>query len=90
MLIFHDPVTGQQFFGYSIALVGLTYYKLGPEKIQSLATDIRLHSAEYRQKNPARTKIIGIFAILAVVTWAFWIWDPVSGDYSSYVKTGGQ
>ncbi|KAA8641301.1 solute carrier 35 member [Aspergillus tanneri] len=29
MVIFLDPVTMQQFFGYSIALAGLVYYKLG-------------------------------------------------------------
>lgn len=85
MLIFHDPVTGQQFFGYSLALAGLTYYKLGPEKLQSLATDARLYSVEYRQKNPAKTKVIGILAILAVVTWAFWMWGPLSSDYTQYV-----
>lgn len=90
MLIFHDPVTGQQFFGYSVALAGLVYYKLGAEKLQALATDARLYSAEYRQKNPARTKILGIFAILAVVTWAFWMWGPMSGGYTQYASTGGK
>lgn len=87
MLIFHDPVTGQQFFGYSIALAGLVYYKLGPEKMKSLVTDARLQSTQYRQKNPARTKVIGIFAIISVVLWAFWMWGPSSSDYTQYVKT---
>ena len=32
MVIFGDPVTLQQYFGYSIALAGLVYYKLGAEK----------------------------------------------------------
>lgn len=93
MLIFHDPVTGQQFFGYSVALAGLVYYKLGAEKLQALATDARLYSAEYRQKNPAKTKILGICAILAVVTWAFWMWGPMSGEYTlraSSAASGGQ
>ncbi|KAB2579607.1 hypothetical protein BFW01_g4925 [Lasiodiplodia theobromae] len=32
VVIFWDPVTGTQIFGYGIALAGLMYYKLGPEK----------------------------------------------------------
>ncbi|KAF1353816.1 triose-phosphate transporter family-domain-containing protein [Delphinella strobiligena] len=29
MLLFHDPVSGLQFFGFSVALGGLVYYQLG-------------------------------------------------------------
>lgn len=87
MLIFHDPVTGQQFFGYSVALAGLVYYKLGADKMQSLATDARLQFADYRQKNPARTKLVGIVGLLLIVSWAFWMWGPMSGgEYAQYVR----
>ncbi|KAF3769476.1 TPT-domain-containing protein [Cryphonectria parasitica EP155] len=79
MLIFRDPVTGQQFFGYSIALAGLVYYKLGAEKMQSLATDARLQFADFRQKNPARTKVLGIVSLLLLVSWAFWILSATNG-----------
>lgn len=34
MMIFHDPVSGLQAFGYSIALGGLVYYKLGSDKLK--------------------------------------------------------
>lgn len=64
MAIFGDPVTLQQYFGYSIALVGLTYYKLGAEKVQALITDARLQFAETRQNNPAKVKLVGLCAIL--------------------------
>lgn len=88
MLIFHDPVTGQQFFGYSIALAGLTYYKLGAENLKSLATDARLRFGDYRQKNPARTKLVGIVAMFILVAWAFWMWGPTAGgDYAKYVRS---
>lgn len=87
MLIFHDPVTGQQFFGYSLALVGLVYYKLGAEKMQSLATDARLSFADYRQKNPARTKLLGIVSLLLLISLTFWMWGPGStGEYVKYVR----
>ncbi|KAJ5098650.1 sugar phosphate/phosphate translocator, partial [Penicillium argentinense] len=64
MVIFRDPVTPLQFFGYSIALVGLVYYKLGAEKIQALTTDVRLQVGEYRRANPAQAK--GIMAGVAL------------------------
>ncbi|CAI7574444.1 unnamed protein product [Penicillium bialowiezense] len=60
MIIFLDPVTGQQFFGYSIALAGLVYYKLGAEKCNNMVSDVRLHVGEYNRANPARTKAIAI------------------------------
>lgn len=88
MLIFHDPVTGQQFFGYSLALVGLVYYKLGAEKMQSMATDARLSFADYRQKNPARTKLLSIAGLLFLIALSFWMWGPgSSGGYTQYVKS---
>ncbi|PSR81076.1 triose-phosphate transporter family-domain-containing protein [Coniella lustricola] len=87
MLIFHDPVTGQQFFGYSIALAGLVYYKLGADKMQSLATDARLHFNDFRQKNPARTKVLGIAGLFLIVLSAFWMWGPLSTDRAAqYVR----
>lgn len=90
MLIFHDPVTGQQFFGYSIALAGLVYYKLGADKMKSVATDARLSFADYRQKNPARTKLLGIVSVVLVVSLAFWLWGPGSaGEYAKYVRNAG-
>lgn len=60
MIIFLDPVTGQQFFGYSIALAGLVYYKLGAEKCNGMISDVRLQVGEYNRSNPARTKAIAI------------------------------
>ncbi|KAJ5140275.1 sugar phosphate/phosphate translocator [Penicillium atrosanguineum] len=67
MMIFHDPVTAQQFFGYSIALAGLVYYKLGAEKMQTLATDVKLQVGEYRRNNPAQAKGIAIGGALTII-----------------------
>lgn len=88
MFMFHDPVTGQQFFGYSIALAGLTYYKLGADNLKSLATDARLRFGEFRHKNPARTKLIGILGIFGLIAWACLLWGPTAGgEYAKYVRT---
>lgn len=84
MMIFRDPVTGQQFFGYSIALGGLLYYKLGGEKLRSLATDVRLGVGEYRRANPAKAKVIvfGAFATIFVLA----LYSLSSASPMEYVK----
>lgn len=78
MMIFHDPVTPQQFFGYSIALGGLVYYKLGAEKIQTLATDVKLQVGEYRRTNPAKAKGIAISAACAIILLVLYAGAPSS------------
>jgi len=56
--IWGTPVTPTQFFGYSIALMGMIYYKLGAETIKSYFFDGRRKWAEYGQTNPAQRKIV--------------------------------
>ncbi|KAI0020492.1 triose-phosphate transporter family-domain-containing protein [Xylariomycetidae sp. FL0641] len=75
MLIFGDPVTGQQYFGYSIALGGLVYYKLGADKINSMATDAKLALGEARRNHPAKVKMVVLCAALGVVTLLFFGWS---------------
>lgn len=88
MIIFRDPVTGQQFFGYSISLAGLVYYRLGAEKLQTLATDTRLQIAQYRQNNPARAKLVGVAAVMTFVVLVLWLWAPATPvGYADYVKS---
>ncbi|ROV89520.1 hypothetical protein VSDG_08491 [Cytospora chrysosperma] len=88
MIIFRDPVTGQQFFGYSISLAGLVYYRLGAEKLQTLATDTRLQIAQYRQNNPARSKLVGVAAVMTFVVLVLWLWAPATPvGYADYAKS---
>lgn len=68
MVIFGDPVSGQQYVGYSIALGGLVYYKLGAEKLQALANDTKLSFNEARRNHPAKVKLIAMCAALGFVT----------------------
>lgn len=58
MLIFKDPVSPLQAFGYSIALGGLVYYKLGGEKLKGYVTDGQRQWAEYGQRAPVMRKVI--------------------------------
>ncbi|KAI1820403.1 triose-phosphate transporter family-domain-containing protein [Xylaria intraflava] len=74
MVIFGDPVTLQQYFGYSIALAGLVYYKLGAEKLQQMATDARLTIGEVRRNNPATFKLGVLCGSLLFAGFLFMSW----------------
>lgn len=69
MFIFRDPVSGVQFFGYSIALGGLIYYKLGVDKLKEYAGQGGRQWAEYGQTHPAMRKVI----IFSVVIFALFL-----------------
>ncbi|KAI1192119.1 triose-phosphate transporter family-domain-containing protein [Nemania serpens] len=75
MAIFGDPVTLQQYFGYSIALAGLVYYKLGAEKLQQMTTDAKLTINEVRRNNPAGFKLGAICGGLFFVAFIFMSWS---------------
>lgn len=67
MLIWGTQVSGLQFFGYSIALGGMVYYKLGADTLKSYAGEAGRHWAELGQTRPALRKLIviggGVFLI---------------------------
>jgi len=67
MAIFRDPVSGLQFFGYSIALGGLIYYKLGADKLREYAGQGNRQWAEYGQTHPAMRKVIMFSVVLFVL-----------------------
>ncbi|KAJ4154733.1 hypothetical protein LMH87_000012 [Akanthomyces muscarius] len=73
ILLFGDPVTGQQFVGYTIALGGLVYYKLGSETLQALAQETTLKVNDVRQNHPARLRyaIVASAFFLVTLLWFF-------------------
>lgn len=78
LVIFLDPVTLQQYFGYSIALAGLCYYKLGPEKLQSAFADARLSLGSIRQNHPARAKgAMGFMVFGGILLGAYIFWPSL-------------
>ncbi|GIK01695.1 hypothetical protein Aspvir_005733 [Aspergillus viridinutans] len=66
MMIWQTPVTGLQFFGYSIALIGLVYYKLGGDKLREYAGQANRSWAEYGANHPAQRKSIIIGALVLI------------------------
>ncbi|SMQ51494.1 unnamed protein product [Zymoseptoria tritici ST99CH_1A5] len=67
MLIFRDPVAPLQFFGYSIALGGLVYYKLGGEKLREHMGGLQRSWAEYGVQHPAARKIIVFIGVMVTL-----------------------
>lgn len=65
MIIWGTPVTGLQFFGYSIALAGMVYYKLGYDAIKGYVGEAGRQWAEFGQARPVLRKISVI--VLGVV-----------------------
>ena|ERR1700753_3883422 len=79
MAIFKDPVAPTQWFGYSIALGGLMYYKLGGEKLKQIGTDTRLAAGTFQQDHPVASKAVVLLAVLGAVGFvAFTFWPGVT------------
>ena len=64
--IWGTPVSGLQYFGYSIALGGLMYYKLGAETFKKQFAEGQRAWAEYGAKHPAMRKAIAFGTLLTV------------------------
>ena len=65
--IWGTPVTALQIFGYSIALCGMIYYKLGADNIKSFFAELTRQWAEYGVKHPAQRKVVVFFAVLFTI-----------------------
>jgi hypothetical protein len=69
MLIFRDPVSRLQAFGYFVALCGLIYYKLGAEKIREYVGAIQRSWADFGLQRPIlrRLTVIGMVFMLVLL-----------------------
>lgn len=70
MMIWNTPVTALQFFGYSVALLGLVYYKLGGDKIREYTGQANRAWAEYGSTRPVQRKFV-IFGALVLILFLF-------------------
>ena len=57
MMIWGTQVTTLQFFGYSIALGGMVYYKLGYEQIKGYLGEASRQWAEFGRSKPVLRKL---------------------------------
>lgn len=65
--IWGTPVSGLQYFGYSIALCGLVYFKLGGETLKAQFGEMNRLWAEYGARHPALRKAFVFGAALLLV-----------------------
>ncbi|KAJ6011092.1 sugar phosphate/phosphate translocator [Penicillium sp. IBT 35674x] len=70
MMLWNTPVSALQFFGYSVALVGLVYYKLGGDKIREYTGQAGRAWAEYGNARPAQRKFV-IFGATVLIFFLF-------------------
>lgn len=63
---YETPVTNLQLFGYTIALGGLIYYKLGGEKIREYSQQASRQWAEFGAANPAKRRLVVIGTTVAL------------------------
>jgi hypothetical protein len=56
-----------QIFGYSIALAGMLWFKLGPEKLKEAITNISRTWAEFGATRPILRKLVVLGLVLATI-----------------------
>jgi hypothetical protein len=67
MIIWGTQVTALQFFGYSIALAGMVYYKLGYDALKGYAAEAGRHWAEFGTTRPVLRRISIIVLVVLTV-----------------------
>lgn len=78
MMIWGTEVTGLQFFGYSLALGGMVYYKLGYEQLKGYFGEGSRQWAEFGQRKPVLRKLSII--VLSVFTFV-WLLSQIAPVY---------
>ncbi len=79
-MIWGTVITPLQVFGYSIALGGMIYYKLGAETLKGYLNNAGLAWADYGNRHPALRKVIVFGVILTLV------FVTLGGFFPNYVR----
>lgn len=96
MLIFKDPVSLLQAFGYSIALAGMVYYKVGADAAKEWIAHGGMMWAEFGSRRPVARKLVVLggclFAFIMILFTLGPSYSPVSTDqiYSKVGKVLGE
>ena len=82
MLLFRDPVSGLQFFGYTIALAGLVYYKVGADNLRDSISQAQRRWADFGARRPVLRRlvvmglvVVVVFLVLGGVSFSGWVSD---------------
>lgn len=80
MMIWGTPISGLQAFGYSIALCGMVYYKLGFDALKGYANEGLRQWAEFGAVRPVARKIV---VIVAAVFLIFVLFGGLAPSYAT-------
>lgn len=87
ILIWGTVISGLQMFGYSIAIIGMLYYKLGDKELKPFIQETGRRWAEFGANKPITRKllIVGLF-----LTTLFVLIGGLGSNYAAdYVDTKG-
>lgn len=87
IMIWGTPVSALQYFGYTIALSGLIYFKLGGDTIKQQISEANRQWAEYGAKRPIMRRVIIIAVILAIIFAVVGGIAPSAGYDAEYLKS---
>lgn len=68
MLIWGTRLSGLQVFGYSIAIMGMLYYKLGQKEMKPFIQEISRRWAEFGANKPILRKLVTIVLVLTTIS----------------------
>ncbi|KAG8528260.1 uncharacterized protein KY384_007177 [Bacidia gigantensis] len=85
--IWGTPITLLQGFGYSIALCGLVYYKLGAATLKAQLSDVQRWWGEYGQRRPVMKKLIVFASSLCIIFIMVASIAPSVGYDTTYVTS---
>ena len=85
--IWGTPISPLQYFGYTIALCGLIYYKLGGATIKSQFSEMNRAWAEYGAKHPALRKLIVFGSVIVVLFVVLGGLAPTIGYNTTYLSS---
>ncbi|KAK4240240.1 triose-phosphate transporter family-domain-containing protein [Achaetomium macrosporum] len=86
MIIWGTQVTALQFFGYSIALGGMIYYKLGYDAIKGYAGEASRQWADFGNRRPILRRLATILLVLMTVFVLLGGLAPADIDATQYLN----
>ncbi|KAK3314987.1 triose-phosphate transporter family-domain-containing protein [Apodospora peruviana] len=86
ILIWGTQVTGLQFFGYSIALGGMVYYKLGYEQLKGYADEAGRQWADFGNRKPVLRRLSIIALVLLTLFVVLGGLAPSGIDATEYLN----
>ena len=89
MMIWNTPVTGTQWFGYTIAVCGLVYYKLGAEQLKlSFDAAVREWTGFSAKRPLLRILVIFSIAFLTLALIVGILTPTYVPDYKDHLAAG--